>query len=274
MEAYRGRDSFGVHSSHEPEEAGMRIRWLMTGASVLAIVAVVGVAQADIVMKFSALAGPAKAGKPTGLTVKQDAALTADDPGYQGVAGQPQPQTALIIRLQKGGAFNNKQFPRCKKVLLLKKGSSGCASKTRIGTGSSVASAKPIVDRVNAKLTVFNGERTGGVDHVYVFVLPDLGPTFVVDGTIKKINKAPYGWELTFVIPPIKTLPAAPDAAILSLKVTAPAKTVTKKSGKRKRRYGLIVAPAKCAGKWSYEGEFRFVTGVVKQVAGTQSCKR
>lgn len=252
----------------------MRTRLLMAGIAVLALVAVGGVAQADIVMKFSASVSPAKAGKPTGLTVTQDASLTADDPGYQGVPGQPQPQTALIIRLQKGGAFNNKQFPRCKKILLLTKGSSGCASKTRIGKGTSVASAKPIVDRVNARLTVFNGERTGGTDHVYVFVFPDLGPTFVVDGTIKKINKGPYGWELNFVIPPIKTLPAAPDAAILSLEVTAPKKTVTKKSGKSKRKYGLIVAPKKCTGKWAFQGEFRFVTGTTKQFSGTQSCRR
>jgi hypothetical protein len=252
----------------------MRTRILIGGAAALALIATVGVAQADIVMKFSALAGPAKAAKPTGLTVSQDASLTADDPGYQGVAGQPQPQTALIIRLQKGGAFNNKQFPRCKKVLLLTKGSKGCASKTRIGSGTSVASAKPIVDRVNARLTVFNGERTAGTDRVYVFVFPDLGPTFVVEGTIKKINKGPYGWELNFQIPPIKTLPNAPDAAILELDVKAPVKTVTKKSGKRKRKYGLIVAPKTCKGKWAYQGEFRFVTGVVKQFSGTQTCKR
>lgn len=252
----------------------MRRKLLMAGAVLSALmVSVAGIAQADIVMKFTALVSPAKAGKTIGLTVTQDASLTADDPGYQGVVGQPQPQTALIIRLAKG-SFNNKQFPRCKKVLLLTRGSKGCASKTRIGKGSSVASAKPIVDRVNARLTVFNGERTGGTDHVYVFVFPDLGPTFVVDGTIKKINKGSLGWELNFPIPPIKTLPAAPDAAILSLEVNAPARTVTKKQGKRKKKIGLIVAPKKCTGKWSYEGEFRFVTGTVKRLSATQKCKR
>lgn len=252
----------------------MRKRLVIAGAVFAAFtVALAGIAQADIVVKFTALVSPAKAGKPTGLTVNQNASLTADDPGYQGVPGQPQPQTALIIRLAKG-SFNNKQFPRCKKVLLLTQGSKGCASKTRIGKGSSVASAKPIVDRVNARLTVFNGERKGGTDHVYVFVFPDLGPTFVVDGSIKKINKGGYGWELNFPIPPIKTLPAAPDAAILSLEVNAPVRTVTKKKGKRKQKIGLIVAPKKCSGKWGYEGELRFVTGTVKKLAGTQACKR
>ena len=252
----------------------MRSRLIALGAAALVMVTVAALARADILMQFSAAAGPAKAGKPTGLTVKQDTSLTADDPGYQGVPGQPPPQTTLIVRLQKGAAFNNRYFPRCKLVDLLKKGVTGCSSKTKIGTGSSIASAKPIVDQVNAKLTIFNGEKKGGNETVYVFVLPDLGPTFVVTGVIKKINKGPYGWELTFGIPPIKTLPSAPDAAILSLQAKAPKKTVTKKKGGKKRKYGLIVAPKKCTGKWAFEGEFRFFNGVSKKFSGTQSCKK
>ena len=252
----------------------MRSKLIVLGGATLAVVAVAAVARADIVMQFSAVAGPAKAGKPTGLTVKQETSLTADDPGYQGVPGQPPPQSALIVRLQKGAAFNNRYFPRCKLVNLLKKGVTGCSTRTKIGTGSSIASAKPIVDQVNAKLTIFNGEKKGGSETVYVFVLPDLGPTFVVTGTIKKVNTGPYGWELTFVIPPIKTLPSAPDAAILSLQAKAAKKTVTKKKGKKKRKYGLIVAPKKCTGKWAFEGEFRFVNGVSKKFSGTQKCTR
>jgi hypothetical protein len=242
---------------------------LLTGAGMglLAIVAIV--AQAAIVQTFDVTVSPAKAKKPISFNVSEGTTLTADDPGYQ-VKGQPPPQKAQIIRVQKGGTFNGKYFARCKLAKLQAQGPSGCPSKSKIGTGVGVGSAKPILDSVTGKLTLFNGEKKAGKDTIYVFTLPDVGPTFVVVGTVKKINKGNYGYELSFGIDPIKTLPNAPDAAIISVKTKTPVKSV-KKGGKK--RY-LIVAPKTCKSKWSYEGEFQFVNGQTAKVAGSKSCKK
>jgi hypothetical protein len=234
---------------------------------VLAIVAVI--AQAAIVQTFTATVKPAKAKKPVALAVSEGTTLTADDPGYQ-VKGQPPPQKTQIIRLQKGGVFNGKYFARCKLAALQANGPSACPSKSKIGTGVGTGSAKPILDSVSAKLTLFNGEKKGGKDTVYVFTLPDVGPTFVVVGTISKINKGGFGYQLTFNIDPIKTLPNAPDAAIISVKTNTPVKSV-KKGGKK--RY-LIVAPSTCKSKWNYEGEFQFVNGQKAVVDGSSKCKK
>jgi len=235
------------------------------GATVFAIVAV---AQGAIVQTFQAQF-TGKAGKSTAYQVSENTSLTADDPGYQ-VKGQPPPQTSQIIRVQKGSKFNGKYFKRCKLANLQANGPAGCPSASKIGKGVGTGSAKPIVDSVSAKLTLFNGEKKGGKDTVYVFTLPDVGPTFVVVGTISKINKGNFGYELNFSIDPIKTLPNAPDAAIISVKTNTPVKSV--KKGKKKQY--LITAPKTCKGKWAYQGEFTFVNGQKATVDGSSACKK
>jgi len=128
------------------------------GAATLAY-AVVGVA-------FSASV-TGKAGKPAGIKVH----IASSDPA----APQPPIMDRITLKLQSGGKFNGKKFPKCNANTLLSKGPSGCPKGSKIGTGKGVGYAKPVVtDPVNAKLTLFNG---GSV--INVFVLPDLGPTFI-----------------------------------------------------------------------------------------------
>jgi len=132
--------------------------------------------------------------------------------------------------------------------------------------------AKPVVtDPVNGKLTLFNGEKVGGKDTVLVYVFPDLGPTFV---SVGKISKPGGRYTLDFNIPPIKTLPSAPDASVVSVKTKTPIKKVTKRSGKRKKKYYLIVAPKTCKGTWKGTGTFYFTTGQTLTVPFSQKCKR
>ena len=132
--------------------------------------------------------------------------------------------------------------------------------------------AKPVVtDPVNGKLTLFNGARTGGKDTVYVYVFPDLGPTFV---SVGKISKKSGRYTLDFDIPPIKTLPSAPDASVVSVKTKTPVKRVTKGSGKRKKKYYLITAPNLQGGKWKGTGTFYFTTGETVNVPISQKCRK
>jgi hypothetical protein len=58
------------------------------------------------------------------------------------------------------------------------------------------------------------------------------------------------------------------------VKTKTPVKRVTKRKGKRKRKYYLIVAPRKCKGKWKGSGTFYFATGETKTVPISQRCKR
>jgi hypothetical protein len=163
---------------------------------------------AAVQVAFKAEVKPAKAGKTVGLNVD----FTATDPA----AEQPPIMNRVLIKLNKGGKYNSNKFPRCKLAALQARGPSGCPSKSRIGSGTGVGAAKPIVtDPVNGKLTLFNGAKTGGKDTVFVYVFPDLGPTFVTVCKVSKKVQGDFDYNIDCTIPPIKTLPNAPDASVV-----------------------------------------------------------
>ncbi len=220
-------------------------------------------AVAAVQVAFKAEASPNKAGKPTGLNVK----IESTDPA----AEQPPIMNRIVIKLNEGGKYNSSKFPRCKLASLQSKGPKGCPSGSKIGSGRGVGYAKPVVtDPVNAKLTIFNGAKVGGKDTILVYVFPDLGPTFVSVGKISKKRSGGFDYNLDFNIPPIKTLPSAPDAATALVDTKTPKKTI--KKGKRK--FALIVAPKKCKGTWKAEGQFFFADGSSLKVPVTQKCKK
>jgi hypothetical protein len=113
--------------------------------------------------------------------------------------------------------------------------------------------AKPVVtDPVNGKLTIFNGDRSKGRDRVLVYVFPDLGPTFVSVGTVVRRGG---GYTLDFTIPPIKTLPNAPDASVTLFDVTTRDLTVRR----RGRTIHYIDSPVLCDGTFfMLDGQFTY----------------
>jgi hypothetical protein len=235
------------------------IAMLGVGA-VLALLA--STAYGAVTVVFKADAKPAKAGKSTGLKVD----FTVTEPG------QPQPPVLnrVVIKLQKGGKYNSSKFPRCNLAALQSRGPTAC-TKSKIGTGTGIGRALPVVeDPVNGKLTLFNGSKSGGKDTVQVYVFPDLGPTFVVVCKITKKVQGNFDYTLDCGIPPIKTLPSAPDAAVVETKTTTNKKTI--KKGKKK--YALIVAPKKCTGTWKAEAQFFFANGEAPKVPYSGKCSK
>jgi hypothetical protein len=246
------------------EEDSMRKKILVGG--VVAVVALLlrGAAYAAVTVTFKASVSPSKAGKPTALKVS----ILSNDPA----AEQPPIMNRIVIKLDGKAKFNPSKFKRCKLSSLQAKGPKGCPSASKIGTGNGIGMARPVVtDPVNAKLTMFNGRRTGGKDTIYVYVFPDLGPTFV---TVGKVSHRGGKYVLDFSIPPIKTLPSAPDASVVSVKTKTPIKRVTKRRHGKRKKYYLIVAPSKCKGSWKGSGTFYFRTGERVDVPISQKCKK
>ena len=230
----------------------------IAAAGVLAAVATV--AYGAVTVAFKVNVSPAKAGKPTALKVN----IGSSDPA----AEQPPIMERIVIKLDGKAKYNASKFKRCKLNSLVAKGPQGCPSGSKIGTGTGVGMAKPVVtDPVNGKLTLFNGQRAGGKDTVYVYVFPDLGPTFV---SVGKVSRSGGKYVLDFSVPPIKTLPNAPDASVVSVKTSTPIKRVKKGT----RRYYLIVAPSRCKGSWKGSGSFYFRTGEKVDVPISQKCKK
>jgi hypothetical protein len=237
---------------------------LIAVLGVGAIVAVLASAAfAAVTVTFKAEVKPAKANKPAGLNVR----FESKDPA----AEQPPIMNRVVIRLNEGGKYNSNKFPRCNLAALQARGPKGCPSKSKIGSGTGVGYAKPVVtDPVNAKLTIFNGAKIGGRDSILVYVFPDLGPTFVSVGKITKKRAGGFDYNLDFTIPPIKTLPSAPDAATALVDTKTPKKTV--KKGKRK--FSLIVTPKKCSGTWKASGQFFFADGSSVTTPFSSKCSK
>jgi hypothetical protein len=246
------------------EEDSMRKKILLAGAVATATLVAAGAAYAAVTVSFTASVSPNKAGKPTGLKVS----ILSSDPA----AEQPPIMNRIVIKLDGRAKFNPSKFKRCKLKSLEGKGPKGCPSASKIGTGTGIGMARPVVtDPVKATLTLFNGERKGGKDTVFVYVFPDLGPTFV---TVGKISRSGGKYVLDFSVPPIKTLPSAPDASVVSVKTKTPIKHVTKRSHGKRKKYYLIVAPTKCKGSWKGSGRFYFRTGEQVSVPISQKCKK
>jgi len=234
---------------------------VLGAGAVVALLA--SAAFAAVQVTFKATVKPNKANKPAALNVQ----FESSDPE----AIQPPVMNRVLIKLNQGGKYNSNKFPRCSLPALQARGPSGCSSKSRIGSGTGYGFARPVVeDRVNAKLTIFNGAKIGGRDTILVYVFPDLGPTFVSVGKVSKKKSGGFDYNLDFTIPPIKTLPSAPDAATAFVSTKTPKKTI--KKGKRK--YSLIVSPKKCKKTWKAEATFYFTNGQSVTTPYKSKCKK
>src|SRR5262245_22644093 len=125
----------------------MRKKLLVALGVGAALVVLASGAYAAVQVAFKAVVSPAKPGKSASLDVQS----ASSEPG------QPQPpiMNRVVIKFNKGGKYNVSKFPRCKLASLQSKGPNGCPSGSKIGTGSGIGRALPVVaDPVAAKLTL------------------------------------------------------------------------------------------------------------------------
>ena len=167
------------------------------------------------------------------------------------------------LRFPKGAVVNGKYFPKCKLTAIEQKGPKGCPRGSRIGGGTARGTAPPIVENVAAKVSLFNGVPVGGNPTLIIYSLPDLGPVLVMSGVLKKQRSGPYGYVLDVDVPPIKTLPTAPDASVTFFDATVNNLTVRRGH----RRISYIDSPVLCDGTFFLlDGAFTYRGGVVDPV--------
>jgi hypothetical protein len=181
------------------------------------------------------------------------------DPG----APAPLQLARTTLKFPKGAVVNGKYFPKCKLTAIEQKGPKGCPRGSRIGGGTARGTAPPIVENVAAKVSLFNGVPVGGNPTLIIYSLPDLGPVLVMSGVLKKQRSGPYGYVLDVNVPPIKTLPTAPDASVTFFDATV--NNLTVKRGRRRISY--IDSPVLCNGTYFLlDGSFTYRGGVVDPV--------
>jgi hypothetical protein len=194
---------------------------------------------------------------------------------------QPPPLRKVVIRFNQGGVFNGKLFPKCKFSALQAKGPKACPKGSKIGTGSAQASAKPIIDLVNATTTIYNGEAKNGVPTVLLYNVPDISSPITVQGTVQKkpavscangAGKCDY--VLTFDVPDIPTLPNAPPASVISVKTKTLNVFIKKKKHGKKVKIPYIGAPKQCKGNWVADSTVTFANGETVTATASLACKK
>jgi hypothetical protein len=214
--------------------------------------------------------------RPLQLTVN----VTFSDPAQ----AQPPPLQRVVIRLQKGGVFNGKLFPKCKSSLVLARGPKACPKGSKVGSGTATASAQPVIARVNAKITLFNGELKGGKPTVLLYSVPDISSPLTVSGVIEKKSPSACGaggqcdYTLTFDVPDIPTLPGQPNASVLTVNTKTDNVFIKKKKkvrGKRRTtKIPYIGAPRECKGKWVAESTVTYKDGQVATAQTSAPCRK
>jgi hypothetical protein len=169
-----------------------------------------------------------------------------------------------LLRFPKGALVNARYFPKCKVTTLRQKGPRACPKGSKLGSGKARGAAPPILDSVDAKVTLFNGDPVGRNPTLIIYTIPDLGPVLVLPGTLKKGSaSSDYGYLLDVDVPAIKTLPSAPDASVTFFDVTLQDRTVKR----RGRTIHYIDSPVLCNGTFFLlDGAFTYQSGLVNTV--------
>jgi hypothetical protein len=254
---------------------------LLSGAA-LAALGIVAVAFAAQTASLEVKASPNKASKSKSKlqAIRLEINVGIDDD----TGASPSPLTKAVIRFNEGGTFNGKLFPKCKFSELQTRGPSACPRGSKVGSGTATATARPVINLVNATVTVFNGEAKGGKPTVLLYNVPDISSPITVQGTVEKKSPSACGdggrcdYTLTFDVPPIPTLPGQPNASVLTVRTKTSNVFVKKKKrvrGKRRTvKIPYIAAPRKCTGKWVAEGSFSFENGQTITTDTSTTCRK
>jgi len=168
-----------------------------------------------------------------------------------------------LLRFPKGAIVNARYFPQCKLTSLEQRGPRACPKGSKLGSGTARGAAPPIIASVNAKVTLFNGVPVGRSPTLIIYTLPDLGPILTLGGSLKPGGSGNYGYVLDVDVPPIKTLPSAPDASVTFFDATLQDHTVKR----RGRTIHYIDAPVLCNGTYFLlDGAFSYLGGLTNTV--------
>lgn len=225
-----------------------------------AICLVIAVAQAAVTESVEFTIKVAKADKNKrfgGLTVRT-VFHVRDDTGVK-----PIPLTNTTLRFPKGAKVNAKYFKKCSRSALETKGPSGCPSASKIGSGTALGDARPIISDVKARITMYNGQPQSGNPTILIYAVPEISSPLTIQAELKRQRSGPYGYVLDVDVPTIPTLPNQPNASVTFFDATTLDRTVRR----RGRKIHYIEGPIVCNGTFLLlDGTFTYEGGITHTV--------
>jgi len=180
---------------------------------------------------------------------------------------QPFAASDTIVHLPKELVFNGKAFPSCASGTILND-ETKCPSKSRVGSGSAVGTARALGVTENLSVKAFNGP---GGNKLELLVVSAPGSAVdiraVIEGLLQS-DSAPYGKKLVVKIPQDLQTPAPGTYATLESFKT----TINAISGKKKAPYvGLVACKNK---KLAFGVDYNYQPdGTSKSTTTTAPCK-
>jgi hypothetical protein len=229
---------------------------------VLAAVFTVGVsiAQAAVTesVEFTAKVARADKNKRFGGLTLRTVLSVRDDTG-----AKPPPLTNTTLRFPKGAVVNAKLFKKCKRAELERQGPSACPAASKVGVGTAVGDARPIIGDVKAKVTLYNGDPVNGNPTILIYAVPEISSPLTVQGELKRQRSGPYGYVLDVDVPTIPTVPGQPNASVVFFDTRTLDKTVKR----RGRKIHYIEGPIVCDGTFFLlDGTFSYEGGITHTV--------
>ena len=194
---------------------------------------------------------PPKAGAPVGVRFSDYASNDITPVGGNEPVTDPSKATKTIaVQLAHGFKINASRFPTCAEATL-KKGAAGCPRGSRVGSGSAILDARPLVaTRLRAKAVAFNGKTAAGKPALLVRADVSVAGNPVSDVLAVEIKGPSGGFGPSFVLDN-GTAPKVGERFLynlMSLSLTIPRRTV-RFGG---RQVGYVEAASQCSGVWRF----------------------
>ncbi len=177
----------------------------------------------------------------------------------------------LVVRFPAGMGLDIPNLNACTARRLRAHGARGCSAASRVGGGYAItkvhAGTQILSERI--RLRAFVGPLHNGQSTLEILAqgYTPLGETLVFGGEMR-FGRAPYGEELVLRVPPIHTLPAAPDAAPVLFSLTLGVST-----HRLARSANTVIVPSHCpAGGFPFASESTYADGSVGRAAATVLC--
>jgi hypothetical protein len=192
-----------------------------------------------------------------GLTVRTTFNVR-DDTGVK-----PVPLTKTTLRFPKGAKVNARYFKKCSRSALEARGPAGCPAASKIGSGSAIGDARPIIADVQTKITLYNGQPSGGNPTILIYAVPDISSPLTIQAVLKRQRGGQYGYVLEADVPTIPTLPGQPNASVTFFDATTLDRTIRRKG----RKIHYIEGPIICDGTYLLlDGLFTYEGGLTHTV--------
>lgn len=225
----------------------------------------------------AASAAPAHAATSATLT----AALSPDRLGANGAvnvtigfsdpaASLPAPVRSATLRFPAGLRLEVPHLRSCSGSRLQALGGNACPGASALGRGQAVVAgyigSQLVTEHVSLRLFLGPLRNLQPTVEVFGEGLSPIAEQVVLDGLVFT-DAAPYGERLVLAIPPIATVPPAPDASISLFSLTVGA------SGRERRARATVHVSARCpADGFPFVGEFAYADGTSDTVRAAIPC--